>query len=156
MRPCRGCTGSDEFDAEAGERAFDVRVGVVELERAFGMAEAFLLHDGAEQLFLVLEIDVESALGDAGRFGDVHHAGGVETAGQEDRAGALHDLTPFRIVLIRLGRRGAEQFGEIDHGGHAPLRGPASRCSAAHGVPPPEEGDITNLALTEPFGQKFG
>ena len=54
--------------------------------------------------FLVLEIHIERALGDAGGAGNVVHAGGVEALGEEHRAGAVDDLTPLGAVII--GRRG--------------------------------------------------
>ena len=41
----------------------------------------------SNKLLLVLEIDVERALGDAGGAGDVVHAGRVEALGQEHRRG---------------------------------------------------------------------
>ena len=73
----------------------------IELKDPFRLRFTFLLDDRFEQLFLVLEIDIERALGDAGRAGNVVHAGGVETLREEDRAGALNDLTAFGAVLIR-------------------------------------------------------
>src|SRR5262249_54328350 len=77
------------------------------------------LHDGAEQLLLVLEVDVEGALGDAGRFGDVGHAGGVEPAGQEDLPCAIDNLAPLGAVFAGFSR--AIQDGN---------------CCGIHGVSP--------------------
>jgi hypothetical protein len=53
------------------------------------------VHDGAEELFLVLEVDVEGALGHARHPGDLAHAGALEAALQEHRASAIHDLAPL-------------------------------------------------------------
>ena len=76
-------------------------IAVIEVERALGVDQALFVDDRLEQLLLVLEIDVERALGDAGRAGDVAHAGGVEASGQEDRPRALDDLAPFGAVIGR-------------------------------------------------------
>jgi len=56
----------------------------------------------------VLEIDIEGALGDAGRAGDVVHAGGIEAMREEYRARPFDDLTPFcAFVIGRAGLRPA-------------------------------------------------
>ena len=155
------------------EGGLDVAIVAIEVEHAFGLVRASCLHDGAEQLILVLEIDVERALGDAGRLGDIAHAGGIEAARHEHRAGALDDLPPFGAVFGRFGGRAIPAAS-----GHKPSSGtkrPALKwldlISESVSTPKVYMGDpikkindrtvrsiLTVLAggiliMTEPFGQ---
>ena len=64
--------------SEPRQHGFDVMIGGVEVEQPLRVGWAFDADDGLEQLLLVVEIDVQRALGHAGGAGDVAHAGGVE------------------------------------------------------------------------------
>ena len=81
------------------ENSFDVVVLRVEVENAFGLRVALLFDNGLEQFLLVFEIHVERPLGDAGRAGDLAHAGGIKTLRQKYRAGSLEDLAPLGVLL---------------------------------------------------------
>ncbi len=61
----------------------------------FGRGEntvAFRFDEGCEQLFLVLEINVDRSFGNTCLTGDVVHAGSVETLLHEDDLGAIDNL----------------------------------------------------------------
>ena len=116
---------AQKFDvgyAEPRQHRLDVMVVGVEIENAFGLRVAFLLDDGLEQIFLVLEIDIERALGDAGRAGNVVHARGIEALGQKHGARAVDDLTPLGAFIVRRGGRHPFEYGLFTH--RQPLAAP--------------------------------
>ena len=86
--------------AELPKRGGDVAFGI-EVESHFLLVEHLLLDDGFEQPVLVGEINVQRALGDAGRSRDFAHAGAVKSEIHEDLAGSVEDLTPLRAFLVR-------------------------------------------------------
>jgi len=86
---------TDESGAVLTQDGFDILVGVVELEDAFGLEGAFAADNGAEQLVFVGEVDVKRALGDAGGARDLVHAGAVKAQIHEYLAGAIEDLPPL-------------------------------------------------------------
>ena len=67
------------------------------MKRRLALFEAFLLDDGLEQPMLVGEIDVERALRDAGRAGDLAHAGAVEAQIQEQLARPVEVCRRFEL-----------------------------------------------------------
>src|ERR1700748_590849 len=77
------------------------------------------MDDRLEQFFLVLEVDIERALGHAGCTGDFAHAGGVESLRQEDGARPIQDLAALGTVLRSAALKRADRNG----------------CLAGHGVP---------------------
>ena len=70
----------------------------------------FAVDQPLEQVFLVLEIDVERALRDAGLGGDLVHAGRLEAEAHEAALGAIQNLRALDWILPRhpatLGRIG--------------------------------------------------
>ena len=86
--------------AEAPQHRGNVGILAVELEQDLGEGLLLLDRQGLEQLLLAVEVDVEGPLRDAGRPGDLAHAGAVEPLGQEDPAGAVQDL-PALAALAR-------------------------------------------------------
>lgn len=62
---------------------------------------AFLFDKRVEQIILVLKIDVDRALRDAGLARDVIHRGGIETHADEHFTCASKDLAAFGRVLSR-------------------------------------------------------
>src|SRR5262249_12025991 len=77
--------------AEIHQRGGDVALRI-EIEHQLAVLEAFLLDDGLEQPALVVEVDIERALGDAGGPRDLAHAGAVKAQIHEHLAGAVDDL----------------------------------------------------------------
>ncbi len=62
-----------------------------------------LLDDGLEQRGLVIEIDVQRPLGDAGGLGDFPHARRVEPQCHEHPPGAVQNLAALRGILVGRG-----------------------------------------------------
>ena len=94
---------AEEFDIghpKPRQHRFDVVIVGIEIENPFRLRVAFLLDDGLEQLFFVLEVHIERALGDAGGAGNVVHAGGIEALGEEHGPGAIDDLPPFGALIV--------------------------------------------------------
>ena len=81
------------------QRGLGVARGI-EIEHDLAVLERFLLEDGFEQRALVGEINVERALGDAGRARDLAHAGPVKTQIHEHLTGAVQDLAALGAVLL--------------------------------------------------------
>jgi len=102
--------------AEVRQDAFDVVIVGIESEDLRGLGVAFLPDNGFEQLFLVLEIDVERAFRHPGHPGDLTHAGGVKASRHEDLPGALDDLAPLGAILIA-----AAEYHPLDLRAHFPI-----------------------------------
>jgi len=93
--------------AEAGKDGADVRGVAVEAEQHLREALLLLDRQRLEELLLAVEIDVEGTFRDAGRAGDLAHAGAVKSLGQKDPPGALEDLPPLAALAgLRIGRLG--------------------------------------------------
>jgi hypothetical protein len=101
-----------------------------------GSHSAFLRGNGLEELVLVLEVDVERALGHARRPGDLAHAGSIEALSEKDRARPFDDLAPLGAVL---GLVGAVQDDGRIHQGKPPPLTLRSRSSAIRATKPSAE-----------------
>jgi hypothetical protein len=65
------------------------------------------LEQGDQQIVLVLEVEVDRAVGDPGGLGDVGHLGGVEAALREHALGGLEDPVALgRAIGIGAGASG--------------------------------------------------
>ena len=73
-------------------RAIGIALGGERRLAALDERDDRVAHDAAEQLFLVGEVEVDRALGDAGALGDVLEAGRGEAALREHREGGVEDL----------------------------------------------------------------
>ncbi len=104
-----------EAGAQPHQDGLDVAVGRIEIEDAFGLIAALLVHDRREQLLLVLEVDVEGPLRHAGHARNLAHAGGIEALGQEDLARAFDDLAALRIIFLGRRRHSARELGLRGH-----------------------------------------
>lgn len=107
----------DEAAPGAREHGGDVVVGGIEREHTLRLGRARLVGDRLEQLLLAVEVDIERALRDPRRAGDLPHAGAVEPLGQEHLAGAVHDLALFGAVgPLGRGRRLALDLLQVHRG----------------------------------------
>ena len=91
--------------AELHQRLAQVVGAVEHVIHVLEDGAALFLDQRFEQLFLVGEVDIDRALGDAGFARDVVHRGGFEALVDEDTAGAFDDLAALDRILP--GRRAA-------------------------------------------------
>ena len=101
IETCSGRHHGEVAEPQPHQHGGHVRIGLVEAEQVLG--QPLLLFDGQrlEQGLLAVEVDVERSLRDAGRLGDLAHAGPVEAGRHEDLARALQDLAAL-LALARL------------------------------------------------------
>lgn len=104
--------------AETREDAAHVRIVRVEAEQHLGEAALLGQGQGLEQGLLAVEVDVERALRDARRLGDLAHARAVEPRRPEDRPRPVENLAALLGIWLPglTGLVGSQGSGGGRHG----------------------------------------